>query len=66
MVRSLDALPAGEDGAVLTLTAEESRQWLGALNDLRLTIGTRLEVTDEDGRRRRSTGCPTATRASRW
>ncbi|RBL83746.1 DUF2017 domain-containing protein, partial [Streptomyces cavourensis] len=24
------------------------RAWLGALNDLRLTIGTRLEVSDED------------------
>jgi hypothetical protein len=35
---------------VLTLTADDSRRWLGALNDLRLTIGTRLEVTDdEDG-----------------
>lgn len=34
--------------AVLTLSAEDSLHWLGALNDLRLTIGTRLEVTDED------------------
>jgi hypothetical protein len=51
VVRSLDALtPAGDGGAVLTLTAEDSRRWLGALNDLRLTIGARLEVTDdEDG-----------------
>ncbi|MEV4946099.1 DUF2017 domain-containing protein [Streptomyces sp. NPDC053755] len=49
VVRSLDALaPTGEGGAVLKLTADESRAWLGALNDLRLTIGTRLEVTDED------------------
>ncbi|MEU2248870.1 DUF2017 domain-containing protein [Streptomyces sp. NPDC019224] len=48
VVRTLDALtPAGE-GAVLTLTADECRNWLGSLNDLRLTIGTRLEVTDED------------------
>ncbi|GCD45517.1 DUF2017 domain-containing protein [Streptomyces paromomycinus] len=36
------------DGAVLRLKPDESRQWLGALNDLRLAIGTRLEVTDED------------------
>ncbi|MFK8846902.1 DUF2017 domain-containing protein [Streptomyces sp. Ac-502] len=36
------------DGAVLRLRPDESRQWLGALNDLRLAIGTRLEVTDED------------------
>lgn len=49
VIRSLDALtPTGEDGAVLKLTADESQAWLGALNDLRLTIGTRLEVTDED------------------
>ncbi|CAL9555972.1 DUF2017 domain-containing protein [Streptomyces sp. enrichment culture] len=48
VVRSLDALaPAGEGGAVLKLTPEESRQWLGALNDLRLAIGARLEITDE-------------------
>ncbi|WP_405936952.1 DUF2017 domain-containing protein [Streptomyces sp. NBC_00726] len=34
--------------AVLTLTADECRSWLGSLNDLRLTIGTRLEVGDEE------------------
>ncbi len=38
----------GSAGAVLTLKPEESKQWLGALNDLRLAIGTRLEVTDDD------------------
>ncbi|MFD7664448.1 DUF2017 domain-containing protein [Streptomyces sp. NPDC059788] len=62
VVRALDALgPVGgargadgegaaeaADGAVLRLKPDESRQWLGALNDLRLAIGTRLEVTDED------------------
>ncbi|WP_175411905.1 DUF2017 domain-containing protein [Streptomyces sp. TRM64462] len=61
VVRSLDGLTAqtegqegqeesGEQGggARLELTPEESRRWLGALNDLRLTIGTRLEVSDED------------------
>ncbi|GAA3826686.1 DUF2017 domain-containing protein [Streptomyces coacervatus] len=49
VVRSLDALtPGGDGGAVLELTAQESRQWLGALNDLRLAIGSRLEITDED------------------
>ncbi|GCD37380.1 hypothetical protein OEIGOIKO_05171 [Streptomyces chrestomyceticus JCM 4735] len=43
------AAPEGAvDGAVLRLKPDESRQWLGALNDLRLAIGTRLEVTDED------------------
>uniref|UniRef100_A0AAU1LRU8 DUF2017 domain-containing protein n=1 Tax=Streptomyces sp. NBC_00148 TaxID=2903626 RepID=A0AAU1LRU8_9ACTN len=49
VVRSLDALaPVADSGAVLTLTPEECHHWLGSLNDLRLTIGTRLEVSDED------------------
>ncbi|MEU1007845.1 DUF2017 domain-containing protein [Streptomyces sp. NPDC005890] len=49
VIRSLDALaPVDEGGAVLELAPEESRQWLGALNDLRLAIGARLEITDED------------------
>ncbi|MES4908035.1 MULTISPECIES: DUF2017 domain-containing protein [unclassified Streptomyces] len=64
MVRGLDALTdtgtgtegragaeaqgAGAEVGVLELSPEQSRQWLGALNDLRLAIGTRLEVTDED------------------
>lgn len=49
VVRTLDALtPAGDGAAVLTLTADECRSWLGSLNDLRLTIGTRLEVSDQD------------------
>ncbi|MEW2394077.1 DUF2017 domain-containing protein [Streptomyces venezuelae] len=49
VVRSLDSMTAsGEGGAVLKLSVEESQQWLAALNDLRLAIGTRLEVSDED------------------
>ncbi|MBW5421686.1 DUF2017 family protein [Streptomyces sp. BG9H] len=49
VIRSLDSMASsGEGGAVLKLSVEESRHWLGALNDLRLAIGTRLEVTDED------------------
>ncbi|MFF1838892.1 DUF2017 domain-containing protein [Streptomyces sp. NPDC058231] len=48
VVRTLDALPSGEDGIVLRLDAEECHNWLGSLNDLRLTIGTRLEVSDTD------------------
>lgn len=48
VIRSLDELTAaGEGGAVLKLSAGESRQWLGALNDLRLAIGSRLEIDDE-------------------
>ncbi|MFI1724062.1 DUF2017 domain-containing protein [Streptomyces sp. NPDC020489] len=49
VVRSLDALsPVGDGGAVLKLSPQESRQWLGSLNDLRLAIGSRLEITDEE------------------
>ncbi|WP_217144082.1 DUF2017 domain-containing protein [Streptomyces sp. AC627_RSS907] len=51
VIRALDALApeaAGGSEAVLKLSAQESRQWLGALNDLRLAIGSRLEITDED------------------
>ncbi|RVU24446.1 DUF2017 domain-containing protein [Streptomyces antnestii] len=49
VIRSLDALAAaGEGGAVLKLTPEESVRWMRALNDLRLAIGTRLDITDEE------------------
>lgn len=49
VVRTLDALSVAEGGgAVLKLSGDECRHWLGALNDLRLTIGTRLEVSDDD------------------
>lgn len=49
VIRSLDALaPVEKGGAVLKLSPDESRQWLGALNDLRLAIGSRLDITDED------------------
>jgi hypothetical protein len=50
VVRSLDELSsasAGEGGAVLELGPEESQRWLGALNDLRLAIGSRLDITEE-------------------
>ncbi|MEU8589787.1 DUF2017 domain-containing protein [Streptomyces sp. NPDC048664] len=59
VIRSLDSLASsergatgggsgGESGGVLKLSREESERWLGALNDLRLAIGSRLEVADED------------------
>ncbi|MCF3120610.1 MULTISPECIES: DUF2017 domain-containing protein [Streptomyces] len=49
VIRSLDSMTSsGEGGAVLKLSVEESRHWLGSLNDLRLAIGTRLDVTDEE------------------
>jgi hypothetical protein len=50
VIRSLDELTAGHDGGGgrLELTPEESRHWLGTLNDLRLAVGGRLEITDEE------------------
>jgi hypothetical protein len=50
VIRALDALEPSEQGggAVLRLDAAESRQWLGTLNDLRLAIGTRLDIADDD------------------
>jgi hypothetical protein len=49
VVRALDSLtPDPVTGAVLTLKPEESRQWLGALNDLRLAIGARLRLADDE------------------
>lgn len=51
MIRSLDGAETRSDGAVvLELDGEQTRHWLGALNDLRLTLGSRLEVTDDDDR----------------
>ncbi|MCX5558046.1 DUF2017 domain-containing protein [Streptomyces sp. NBC_00038] len=48
VIRCLDGLTSGEGGAVLKLSADESEQWLRALNDLRLAIGSRLDVVDEE------------------
>jgi hypothetical protein len=49
VIRSLDTLsPSGEGVAVLKLEPGESQQWLSSLNDLRLAIGSRLEISDED------------------
>ncbi|MEV6736827.1 DUF2017 domain-containing protein [Streptomyces sp. NPDC051104] len=49
VIHTLDALTsASREGGVLKLSREECEQWLGALNDLRLAIGSRLEVADED------------------
>ncbi|AZM46248.1 DUF2017 domain-containing protein [Streptomyces sp. WAC 06738] len=49
VVRGLDLLSVqGEGGAVLKVGPEESRQWLATLNDLRLAIGARLDIRDDD------------------
>ncbi|MER6299391.1 DUF2017 domain-containing protein [Kitasatospora sp. NPDC001539] len=47
VVRTLDGLG---DAGVVKLPAAECPRWLGALNDLRLTLGVRLDVTEEDER----------------
>jgi hypothetical protein len=50
LVRSLDALTPGGDGAaVLELAPEQCLRWLGSLNDLRLAIAARLEIEEDDG-----------------
>ncbi|MFF1559272.1 DUF2017 domain-containing protein [Streptomyces sp. NPDC058279] len=49
VVHSLNGLtPDGAGAAVLELTGEQPLRWLGALNDLRLTIAARLEITEDD------------------
>ncbi|MCX5406968.1 DUF2017 domain-containing protein [Streptomyces sp. NBC_00335] len=49
VVRSLDGLsPAGDGAAVLEVDGEVRLRWLGALNDLRLTIAARLDITEDD------------------
>lgn len=48
VLRGLDRLhPTETDGDELRLEEPECRQWLGTLNDLRLALGTRLEISDE-------------------
>ena len=41
-----DATPAGSH-LEISLTEEEAEAWLSVLNDARLALGTRLEVTEE-------------------
>jgi hypothetical protein len=49
VIRSLEALaPEGEERATLHLKPEECRQWLGALNDLRLVLASRLEIVEDE------------------
>lgn len=48
VVRGIDGADRDRKGRVVLKTDEEgSRHWLGAVNDLRLTLGTRLEVSDD-------------------
>ncbi|TDU06401.1 uncharacterized protein DUF2017 [Streptomyces sp. 846.5] len=48
VVRSLDAADADrKDRSQVQLDKDGCTHWLGALNDLRLTLGSRLEVSDD-------------------
>lgn len=50
VIRTLEGLaPEGRKREAVHLKPDECRQWLGALNDLRLVIASRLEIhVDED------------------
>jgi len=45
-VALLDSLPRG--GGQVRLDEEAAGSWIAALNDVRLALGVRLEITDED------------------
>jgi hypothetical protein len=45
---TLETLDRIKDGGRLSLIAAEAAAWLGALNDLRLVLGTRLEITADE------------------
>lgn len=44
---ALDSLPSGRGGR-FELTEEQARCWLGTLNDLRLVLGARFGLTDDE------------------
>jgi hypothetical protein len=45
---TLDRVGSGGRRGRVELTQDEAAAWLGTLNDLRLTLGTRLGVTDDN------------------
>ncbi len=45
----LDTLP--EDGGRVELTQEDAQVWLRALNDVRLALGVRLDITEDTAQR---------------
>ncbi len=45
-VRLLDTLPRG--GGTVRLDQESAEAWMRALNDVRLALGVRLEITEDD------------------
>jgi hypothetical protein len=42
-----DVASDDREGVALSLSPEETEVWLGALNDIRLVLGTRLDVTED-------------------
>lgn len=53
-VANLVVVLRGLEENATELSDESAGAWLGALNDLRLALGTRLEVTEDESWRRRS------------
>jgi hypothetical protein len=45
-VKLLDSLPRG--GGTVHLDAQDAQAWVATLNDVRLALGIRLEITDDD------------------
>ncbi len=45
-VKMLDSLPRG--GGTVHLDADDAQAWVATLNDVRLALGIRLEITDDD------------------
>lgn len=43
-----DRKRAGESWVEIALTPDDVAAWLGVLNDLRLVLGTRLEITEDE------------------
>ncbi|OIV37414.1 hypothetical protein BIV57_11085 [Mangrovactinospora gilvigrisea] len=51
LIRTLDGARTKRNGhAIVELDEDDSRRWLGTLNDLRLTLGSRLDVSEDDDR----------------
>lgn len=55
-VALLDSLPRG--GGTVRLDGPTAEYWLRALNDLRLALGVRLEITDDDAEPEAATADP--------
>ena len=63
-VTLLDSLPRG--GGTVRLDEATARRGSRALNDVRLALGVRLEITEDDADRRRSPTTPRARTAAMY